>query len=538
MLHKAASYEELIGGFRWEVPELYNIGVDVCDRHATGARRLALIFQEEGGAIRRFSFDDIKAQSNRFANVLTAHGLRRGDRLAILLPQAPETAIAHVAAYKLGLIAVPLFTLFGEDALEYRLGNSGAASLVTDRAGLAKIAALRARLPGLRHVYTIAGAESGTHDFAALLARASDAFAPVATRADDPALIIYTSGTTGNPKGALHAHRVLLGHLPGVELPHELFPQAGDLFWTPADWAWIGGLIDVLLPAWHHGVPVLAYRARKFDPDEAFHLMAAHGVRNVFLPPTALKLMRQADRGGKRPGLALRTLASGGETLGGELLDWGRATFGLTINEFYGQTECNLLVGNAAGLFPVRPGSMGRAIPGHDVRILDAAGQPARQGESGLVGVRRPDPVMFLEYWRNAAATRDKFAGEFLITGDLARQDEDGYFWFVGRSDDLITSSGYRIGPAEIEDCLMKHPAVALAAAIGVPDPLRTEKVKAFLVLKPGHVPSAELAREIQDFVKVRLAAHEYPRLVEFIDALPMTTTGKIIRRALRERPA
>jgi acetyl-CoA synthetase len=426
MLHKAASYESLVGGFRWQVPETYNIGVDVCDRHATGAGRLALIFQDEAGAVRRFSFDDIKAQSNRFANVLTAHGLRRGDRLAILLPQAPETAIAHVAAYKAGLIAVPLFTLFGEDALEYRLGNSGAAALVTDRAGHAKIAALRERLPALRHLYLIDGGDSDAHDFAALLARAKDSFAPAATRADDPALIIYTSGTTGNPKGALHAHRVLLGHLPGVELPHEFFPQKDDLFWTPADWAWIGGLIDVLLPSWHHGMPVLAYRARKFDPDEALHLMARHRVRNVFLPPTALKLMRQADRGGARPGLALRTVASGGETLGGELLDWGRATFGLTINEFYGQTECNLLVGNAAGLFPVRPGSMGRAIPGHDVRIVDAAGAPVKQGESGLVGVRRPDPVMFLEYWRNPEATRDKFAGDHLVTGDLARQDGEG----------------------------------------------------------------------------------------------------------------
>jgi acetyl-CoA synthetase len=542
MLQKAASYEALLGTFRWQVPEHYNIGVDVCDRHATGERRLALVFQDEDGAVHRFTFDDIKAQSNRFANVLTAHGLVRGDRLAILLPQAPETAIAHVAAYKAGLIAVPLFTLFGEDALEYRLSNSGATALVTDRTGYAKIAAIRERLPDLRHIYLIEGAliegtKSGTQDFAVLLARASDAFTPVATRADDPALIIYTSGTTGNPKGALHAHRVLLGHLPGVELPHEFFPQKGDLFWTPADWAWIGGLIDVLLPSWHHGMPVLAYRARKFDPDEAFHLMATHGVRNVFLPPTALKLMRQFGASAKRPGVAPRTVASGGETLGSELLDWGRTTFGVTINEFYGQTECNLLVGNAAGLFPVRPGSMGRTMPGHDVCIVDAVGQPVHRGESGLVGVRRPDPVMFLEYWRNDAATTEKFAGDYLLTGDLARQDEDGYFWFVGRSDDLITSAGYRIGPGEIEDCLMKHPAVSLAAAIGVADPVRTELVKAFIVLKPGCAPSAELAREIQDFVKTRLAAHEYPRLVEFIDALPMTTTGKIIRRALRERP-
>jgi acetyl-CoA synthetase len=535
MLTPAASYDALQRAFRWEIPAQYNIGVDVCDRHATGERRLALVVQGEDGAVQRFSFDDIKALSNRFANVLTAHGLARGDRLGILLPQAPETAVAHVAAYKAGLIAVPLFTLFGEDALAYRLGNSGARALVTDRAGYAKVAPLRDRLPELRHVYLIDGSERGAEDFAALLDRASDAFAPVATAADDPALLVYTSGTTGSPKGALHAHRVLLGHLPGVELPHELFPQPGDLFWTPADWAWIGGLMDVLMPAWHHGVPVLAYRARKFDPEQAFRLMAEHRVRNVFLPPTALKLMRQSGAAAPE-GLALRTVASGGETLGSELLDWGRATLGVTINEFYGQTECNLLVGNAAGVFPVKPGSMGRAIPGHDIRVVDPDGLPVAAGVTGLVGVRRPDPVMFLEYWRNPEATHEKFAGGYLLTGDLARQDEDGYFWFVGRSDDLITSAGYRIGPGEIEDCLMKHPAVAIAAVIGVPDPVRTEIVKAFIVLKPDRPPSPDLAREIQEFVKTRLAAHEYPRLIEFIDALPMTTTGKIIRRALRER--
>jgi acetyl-CoA synthetase len=467
--------------------------------------------------------------------VLAASGLARGDRVGILLPQAPETAVAHVAAWKSGLVSVPLFTLFGEDALDYRLGNCGARALVTDAAGLAKIAAIRDRLPELRAVYSIDGAGDGAANFHAALARASDAFAAVDTSADDPAIIIYTSGTTGNPKGALHAHRVLLGHLPGVELPHEFFPQAGDLFWTPADWAWIGGLVDVLLPSWHHGVPVLAHRARKFDPDEAFHLIAAHRVRNVFLPPTALKLMRQAGAS-PRPGVALRTVASGGETLGAELLDWGRAVFGLTVNEFYGQTECNLLVGNAAGLFPVRPGSMGRPIPGHDIAIVDERGATLPTGAVGNVGVKRPDPVMFLEYWNNPEATHAKFAGDRLLTGDLARHDEDGYLWFVGRADDLITSAGYRIGPGEIEDCLMKHPAVALAAVIGVPDPVRTEAVKAFLVLKPGTEGTPTLARAIQDFVKTRLAAHEYPRHVEFVDNLPMTTTGKIIRRALRER--
>jgi len=537
MLTRGSSYDAVARAFRWQVPERYNMGVDVADRQAAAhGDRLALLFLDEQHRERRFSFREIAALSSRFANALEARGIRRGDRLGVLLPQTPETAIAHVAAFKAGLVSVPLFTLFGDEALEFRLADSGAMALVTDAIGLEKLLKIRDRLPSLECVFVTGGAAvEGTLDFEVELARASDTFSPVDTSADDPAIIIYTSGTTGNPKGALHAQRVLLGHLPGVEMPHEFFPQPHDLFWTPADWAWIGGLFDVLLPAWHHGVPVLAYRARKFDPEEAFALMARHGVRNTFMPPTALKLMRQLG-GRPRPGLRPRTVASGGETLGDELLDWGRATFGVEINEFYGQTECNLVVGNNAALFPVRPGSMGRAIPGHTVRVVDETGRPLPAGEDGQIGVLRPDPVMFLGYWNNPAATKEKFAGDFLLTGDMGRADAEGHLWFLGRADDVITSAGYRIGPGEIENCLMKHPAVAMAAAVGVPDALRTEIVKAFLVLKPGCPGSPSLAREIQDFVKVKLAAHEYPRAVEFVDSLPMTTTGKIIRRALRQR--
>jgi acetyl-CoA synthetase len=332
---------------------------------------------------------------------------------------------------------------------------------------------------------------------------------------------------------------VLLGHLPGVELPNEFFPAPGDRFWTPADWAWIGGLFDVLLPSLHHGVPVVAHRFAKFDPERAFDLIARHGVRNAFLPPTALKLMRQVPDPLSRHALAMRSLCSGGETLGTGLLDWGHSVFGLTINEFYGQTECNLVVGNCASILPVMPGSMGKPIPGHEVAIVDQAGTPLPDGETGAIAIRRGDPVMFLGYWNNAEATEAKFAGpqmQWMLTGDLGRRDGDGYLHYVGRDDDVITSAGYRIGPGEIEDCLAAHPAIAMAAVIGVPDPLRTEAVKACIVLAEGTPPSDGLKAEIQEHVKRRLAAHEYPRIVEFVDALPMTATGKIMRRVLRER--
>jgi acetyl-CoA synthetase len=524
----------MAAGFAWRVPDIYNIGVDVADRQRADADALILVDAE--GRVERRSFGWVTRMANRLANVLVAAGARPGDRIAILLGQRAETALAHVATYKLGAIAVPLFVLFGPDALAHRLADSGARLVVTDLENWPKIAALRTELPALHGAIVVDGhGIDGTRDFAASCAAAHDNFAAAATRAEDPAVLIYTSGTTGAPKGALHAHRVLLGHLPGVELPQRFFPQPGDVFWTPADWAWIGGLFDVLLPAWHHGVPVVACRAARFDPLEAFDLMARHGVRNVFLPPTALKLMRQAGAAAARRA-TLRSIGSGGETLGAELLDWGRDAFGVTINEFYGQTECNLVVANNADLMPVRPGSMGRAVPGHHVAVIDAHGTVLEDGEVGEIAIRRPDPVMFLGYWNDPSATAAKFAGDWLRTGDLGRRDAEGYFWYQGRSDDVITSAGYRIGPAEIEDCLLRHPAVAMAAAIGVPDPTRTEIVKACIVLKPGIAPDETLARAIQNHVRTRLAAHEYPRLIDFVDALPLTPTGKVMRRVLRER--
>src|SRR5918998_2900113 len=534
MLPPGDSYDAIRAAFRWRVPERYNMGADCCDKWADGSGRLALLHRRDGGEPERITFDALKARINRLANTLQAHGVGRGDRVAVLLPQVPETAVAHLAAFKLGAVSVPLFQLFGEQALEFRLRDCGAAALVTDATGLSKLAGIHAGLPDLRAVFTVDGPNDGALDLAALTERASDAFEPADTAADDPAVIIYTSGTTGSPKGALHAHRVLLGHLPGVEMPQDMFPKPGDLFWTPADWAWIGGLFDVLLPSLHHGVPVLAHRMAKFDPEFAFRLMAEHGVRNAFLPPTALKMLR-AVPDPARFGPKLRSVGSGGETLGAELLDWGRAAFGCAVNEFYGQTECNLVVSNCSSVLPVRPGSMGRAVPGHEVAVVDAEGRPLQPGEPGTLAVRRPDPVMFLGYWNNPDATAAKFAGDWLLTGDQGVQDEDGYFRFVGREDDVITSAGYRIGPGEIEDCLLRHPAVSMAAVVGVPDALRTERVAAAIVLRKGYEASDRLAAEIQAFVRQRLSAHEYPREIAFRADLPLTTTRKVMRREIRE---
>jgi acetyl-CoA synthetase len=525
-------YDTLYHKFRWHVPAHYNIGVDICDRWAArNPERLAISHVRADGRSDNITFGTLRDTSNRLANVLRAHGIVRGDRVAIFMPQAPEVAAAHIAIYKLGAVALPIAILFGPDALAYRLQNSGARALLTNAQGLGKLEEIRSQVPDVTCVVSVDG-----EGFTDLLAKASSDFSPVDTSADDPAMMIYTSGTTGQPKGALHAHRVLLGHLPGAELPHYPFPQAGDSYWTPADWAWAGGLLDVLLPSLHHGVPVVARRFDKFDPEEAFALMASVGVRNAFIPPTALRMMRAVPSPQGRYNFKLRSIASGGESLGIEALEWGKEAFGLTINEFYGQTECNLVLGSCAQLGMLKPGAIGKPVPGHVVAVIGRDGSLLKSGETGQIAVKRPDPVMFLEYWGRPEATRDKFIGDWMMTGDQGVTDDDGYISFVGRDDDVITSSGFRIGPGEIEDCLIRHPAVALAAAVGKPDPIRTEIVKAFIVLKDGYAPSDALASDIQGFVRTRLSAHEYPREVAFIAQMPMTTTGKVIRRLLREQ--
>ncbi|CTQ56599.1 Acetyl-coenzyme A synthetase [Roseibium album] len=531
------SYEELRTQFVWEIPERFNIGVAICDQWADREPdREALVFAEEGGETVSYSYGDLKRLSNQLANLLASRGVQPGDRIGVLLPQRPETAVAHIAALKLGAITIPLFTLFGEEALEYRLQNSGAKVVITDASGASKLEKIRQELPDLATVFCVDGDILGAEDLGTHMTGHEKTFQPFDSRPDDPAIIIYTSGTTGQPKGALHGHRVLLGHLPGVEMSHDFLGQSGDRIWTPADWAWIGGLLDVLMPALYLGVPVVACRFKKFTAEAAFQFLQDQKIRNTFLPPTALKMMRQISKPQDQWQLNLRSVASGGETLGAELINWGRDTFGLTINEFYGQTECNMIVSSCTGLMEARPGIMGRPVPGHEVTIVSDTGEELPEDTLGNIAVKRPNPVMFLGYWKNPEATSRKFAGDWLLTGDTGMRDSKGWIRFVGRDDDVITSSGYRIGPGEIEDCLIRHPSIAMAGVVGKPDEQRTEIVKAYVVLKQGFEPSAKLAKEIAAFVKTRLAAHEYPREVAFVDALPLTTTGKVIRRELRAK--
>jgi acetyl-CoA synthetase len=526
-------WDALRAGFRWNIPLYFNIAQACCDDWAAIApERLALTHINADQSLRQLTYGDLRAASSSLGNAFKARGLGPRDRCAVLLAQSPEVLITHFACHKLGMISLPLFTLFGEDGLEYRLRDSGARAVVTDRENLPKIRNLRDKLPDLEVIYVVEGGESDAFGLWDDINAGSDQLTPVKTLAEDPAIIIYTSGTTGPPKGALHAHRFLLGHCPAVELQHEFFPQVGDVGWTPADWAWIGGLMNTAMLCLYYGVPLISHRMGKFDVDATYDLIKTHKIRNMFLPPTALKLMRQ---GAAPKDFNARTIMSGGESLGADMLEWGKSELGITINETYGQTECNLCLTSTAGIGVQKPGAIGKAVPGFDVAILDDGGQEVAFGDVGEICVRRGTPTMFQEYWQAPEKTVEKFVDDWMKTGDLGVMDDEGYITFSSRDDDVITSAGYRIGPTEIENCLTGHPDVAMAAAVGIPDPVRTEIVKAFVVLREGaEVQGLEAA--LIERVRTRISPHVAPRMIEVIDVMPMTATGKIIRRELRVR--
>ena len=537
-------YRALYDSFRWNVPVEFNIATVCSRRWANESSRIALHCEDELGRRSSYTYAALQADANRLSNVLQGLGVARGERVAIVLPQRPETAIAHIAIYQLGAVAMPLSLLFGPDALEYRLQDSAAVVAIIDAAALPAIQSVRDHCPDLRHLIVVGDGADGAHEWSATLSAAADAFECVKTLSHDPAVLIYTSGTTGPPKGALMPHSALIGNLPGFVASQNWFPQAGDVFWSPADWAWTGGLMDALLPTLYFGFPIVGTRGR-FAPDRAFELMQRYGVTSTFLFPTALKMMmKSVDAPRDHYRLRLRSIMSAGEAVGETVFGWCREALGVTVNEMFGQTEMNYIVGNSHEKWPAVPGSMGRPYPGHRVAVIDDDGNVLPPGATGEVAVHRrdihghPDPVFFLEYWRNPKATARKFTGDWCRTGDLASIDAKGYLWYQGRADDVFKAAGYRIGPSEIENCLIKHPAVANVAVVPKPDAERGAVVKAFVVLAAGHPGTPQLVAELQQHVRGKLAPYEYPKEIEFIDALPMTTTGKVQRRVLRDLEA
>ncbi len=525
-----ASYEELRASFRWRLPERFNIGVACSDVHPAGDIAIVEVGDSD---TREWTFGELSEQSNRLANAFRGLGVEPGMRVAFVLPQGMAAAVLHIGISKLGAVALPLSSLFGPDALRHRLVDSAARLVITGLGTFEKVAAVADEV-GVPVICDCAEPAAPHRSLARLLEDASPRFVPRDTAVDDPAYLIYTSGTTASPRGVLHAHHSLFGHLPCIELGYDRFPRAGDRMWTPADWSWIGGMMDAFLPSLYYGVSVVAAARSRFDPEWAVRLIGDTRIRNAFIPPTALRMMKAG--GVSPPRAALRSMISGGEALGAELLAWGRESLGVTISEIYGQTEANLLVGSAPGVFAERPGSMGKPYPGHDVAVIAEDGSPAATGADGEIALKLPDPVAFLGYLGDPEATAEKTRGGWLRTGDVARRDDDGYLWFLGRADDLIISAGYRISPLEVEHCLLQHAAVEAIAVVGEPDPTRGQIVKAFVVPAARFTAGPALSEELQAFVRDRLAAYEYPRTIEFVDELPQTVTGKIRRAALREQ--
>jgi acetyl-CoA synthetase len=545
-------YKHIYDSFKWEIPEYFNIGWACCGQWANDEARVALYYENDDGKTSIYRYAELQQFANRLSNTLNTLNVKRGDRVALLMPQRPEVAIAHIAIYQMGAVAMPLAVLFGPDALAYRFANSECVVAIVDAIALPAVMQIWHTCPTLQTVIVVGDFDHTTQSANIMgwgsALQSSDVFEPVRTKSDDAAVLIYTSGTTGPPKGALIPHRALLGNIPGFVYSQNLFPQTGDVFWTPADWAWTGGLMDALLPTLYFGYAIVGYNNgnRKFDPLKAYEILDKYGVTNTFLVPTALKMMMKAAPNPRQQyRLKLRAIMSAGEAVGNTLFAWAQTALGITLNEMFGQTEVNYIVGNCAQVWHAKPGCIGLPYPGHRVSVIDEAGNEVATDELGEIAAfdDGTDPVFFLGYWRNPQATEAKYSpspnnptGKWCRTGDLGKKDSDGYIWYQGRSDDMIKSAAYRIGPSEIENCLVKHPAVANAAVIGKPDELRGTIIKAFVVLASDCVASDALVKDIQKHVRSLLAPYQYPREIEFVDNLPMTTTGKIQRRMLRER--
>jgi acetyl-CoA synthetase len=584
-------YAALHCGFRWQVDEYFNIAEVCCRRwsqaeSAKGAtKRVAIRAHHTRAKSTFYTYTQLQQAADALSHVLVQRGVQRGDRVAIVMPQRFETAVAYMAVFQMGAVAMPLSMLFGPEALAYRLQDSDAVLAICDESSIANVTSVRSQCPALRTLIAAGSAVGqGDIDYEPALASHRCAFNAVKTKADDAAILIYTSGTTGPPKGALLAHRALIGNLPGFVCSQNWFgfdpgigaptpspargragegastkgakPSEGDqntsVFWSPADWAWTGGLMDALLPTLYFGRPIVAFNGR-FSPELAFSLLQEQGVTHTFLFPTALKAMMKANPHPRQHfKLQLQAMMSAGEAVGDAVFAWCRDELGVTVNEMFGQTEINYVVGNCSALWPAKPGSMGKAYPGHRVAVINDEGRECPVGVAGDVAVNRydihgdADPIFFLGYWKKQAATDAKFTGDWCRTGDLAVRDADGYLWYQGRADDVFKAAGYRIGPGEIENCLVKHPAVANAAVVPKPDSERGAVVKAYVVLAPELIAKrardsgtdgrfdSDLVAELQAHVKGLLAPYEYPKEIEFIDALPMTTTGKVQRRLLK----
>ncbi|WP_069808162.1 AMP-binding protein [Vulcanisaeta thermophila] len=532
------SYEELYNAFSWNIPERFNVGYAIIDRNVKRGfgDRISIYYIDDEGNRASYTFNELKRFSDSIASTLRDLGVGVGDVVGVYLQPRPELVATLTAVYRLGGIALSISPLIGTDGVLYRVRHSGAKVVVMEGSRVDVREKLK-DVETLRGVFIVDDEARYDKEYPISDAlKGGGNFSPVETRSEDPAQLFYTSGSTGPPKGVLHAHRFLLGHIPTYQLYFELAPREGDVYWTNADWGWIGALGDVVLPSLYFGMPVVAYRrSRGFSARDALEVMQEFKVTAAFITPTALRIIRREFPWPRRDfDLRLRAISTAGESPGKDLIEWGMNALGIPVNEFYGATESNLVVTNNS--LWAKPGSLGKPAPGHVVDVVDDNGNPLPPGSEGYIAVKLPDPVVFLGYFKNPEATRERIRNGWFFIGDMGVKDEYGYLWFKGRADDVIKVSGYRIGPEEVEHVLLQYPAVMDVGVIGKPDPVRGTIIKAFIVLKPGYQPSDELKADIQNFVKSRLAAYAYPREIEFVNELPRTETGKLKRYELRRR--
>lgn len=541
-LSRFETYEEAYEAFEWNIPETYNVSRNVMTRHADGPGRTALYQETENGTVREYTFDELERRSNAIANGLQDRGIEQGDRIGIVSSQRVETPLLHVAAHKIGAVTVPLSVLYGPDALEYRLSSSGSRVVFAESAVFEQVAEAVAAVDAVERVVGIDGEPLAPDGLKTERLDAVDGkteFDPVDTASDDPAVLIYSSGTTGYPKGILLSHESIVGLLPGVQMMYELpWHDEDPVLYTPADWAWAGGLCDVVFPAWHYGIPVVGYHSTTgFEPEVTLRLLDEYDVTASFMTPTMFEMIAQ-DEETDSSAYDFDSLAAfmvGGEPFRKQIHDWAAEVFDAALNEIWGQTETNLMTSNCSQWFePTEPGCVGKPVPGHTVDVIDEDGNVLSEGEVGRLAIQVPDPTVMLEYWNDPELTEESYLGDWIVSGDYGYKN-NGLLWFEARADEVIITSGYRVGPDEVEDALLEHDAVRNAGVIGVDHETRGKIVKAFVSLEDSADPSDDLKRTIQDFVRERLAKYEYPRELEFIDDIPITTTGKIQRSRLEE---
>ncbi|MBZ5700766.1 MAG: acyl--CoA ligase [Acidobacteriia bacterium] len=523
-------YEQLYRKFQWNVPERFNFARDIVARHAQDPGLLALFWTDETGREEKYTFAQLHSLSNQFANVMAGLGIGKGDVVLVILPRVPAWQVVMLGLLKLGAIAAPGATLLQPKDIAYRIQLAGARALVTDVENCAKVESIGEAGPGFRHRILVGGSRPGWASYDEEMKRAATSFTGEHSLSKDPALIFFTSGTTGGPKMVLHSHAYTWAHRLTGEYWIDLKPT--DLHWNMSDTGWAKAAYSTLFGPWHSGCAVFSYKGN-FEPRKTLEMLEKYKITTFCAPPTAFRLLVKEDL--KKYRFSLRHVVGAGEPLNPEVIEVWKEGTGQTIYDGYGQTESIIVVCNHPSI-PVRPGSMGKPMPGHEIAIVDGEGNELPADEEGEIAVKGHPPSLFLGYWKEPELTQSTRRGPWYVTGDKAYRDQDGYYWFVGRADDVIISAGYRIGPFEVESALIEHPAVVEAAAVASPDEVRGDIVKAFVVLRSGYQGSPELVRELQDHVKKVTAPYKYPREIEFVEQLPKTISGKIRRVELRKR--